>query len=224
VVDEPLTVGTMPSAPSYRDIYRRDHIRPSYSGKAHLAFAGLFSLGGILVCASLLRQVQPWEWLTLPVAFLYANLVEYAGHRWVMHRKVPWLGLVYKRHAGQHHRFFTDRDMALEGWRDCKAVLFPAVLIMFYFGAFAVPLALLLGWLTTANVALLLLIVALGYYLNYELLHLAYHLPENSRVLRWPFLRRLRRLHHRHHEPALMAHANFNISYPVCDWLFGTRR
>jgi hypothetical protein len=208
----------------YRDIYRREHIRPSYSGKAHLAFAVLFSLGGIVVCASLLRQVQPLEWLTLPLAFLYANLVEYAGHRWVMHRKVPGLGVVYKRHAGQHHRFFTDRDMALESWRDCKAVLFPAVLIVFYFGAFAVPLALLLAWLTTANVALLLLIVALGYYLNYELLHLAYHLPEESRLLQWSPLRRLRRLHHRHHEPGLMAHANFNITYPICDWLFGTRR
>jgi sterol desaturase/sphingolipid hydroxylase (fatty acid hydroxylase superfamily) len=42
-------------------------------------------------------------------------------------------------------------------------------------------------------------------------------------VLRLPFISGLRRLHHRHHEPALMAKANFNITYPVGDWLFGTR-
>jgi hypothetical protein len=214
---------TMSSHAEYRARYRREHIGPRYSGQAHLAFAVVFSLGGIAACAWLLEDVQPLEWLTVPLAFLYANLVEYSGHRWVMHRKVRALGLVYERHAGQHHHFFTDQHMALEGWQDCKVVLFPAVLMVFYFGAFAVPLGLLLAWLTTANVALLFVIVALGYYLNYELLHLAYHLPESFRLLQLPFLRRLRRLHHRHHQPALMAKANFNITYPIGDWLFGTR-
>jgi hypothetical protein len=207
----------------YRQQYRQEHIGPRYSGKAHLAFAIVFSLGGITLGIGQLDQVQALEWLTLPLAFLYANLVEYAGHRWVMHRKVPGLSLIYKRHAGQHHIFFTDQHMALEGWRDCKVVLFPAVLMVFFFGAFALPLGLLLAWLTTANVAWLFVIVALGYYLNYELLHLSYHLPEDSRLLNLPFLRRLRRLHHRHHELKLMAHKNFNITYPIGDWLFGTR-
>ncbi len=208
----------------YRSRFRSQHIGPWYSGKAHLAFAVIFSLGGIALAVGQLDNVRPVEWLTLPLAFLYANLVEYAGHRWVMHRKVKGLGLIYKRHAGQHHRFFTDEHMALDGWRDCKVVLFPAVLMVFYFGAFAVPLALLLAWLTSVNVAYLFVIVAFGYYLNYELLHLAYHLPEHSRILKTPFLRRLRRLHHSHHRQELMAHANFNITYPICDWLFGTRR
>jgi hypothetical protein len=213
----------MTSNASYREQYRRAHIGPRYSGRIHLAFVITFSLGGIALCIGQLDAVQPLEWLTLPLAFLYANLVEYAGHRWVMHRKVPGLGLVYKRHAGQHHRFFTDRHMALEGWRDCKVVLFPAVLMVFFFGAFALPLGLLLAWLSTANVAWLFVIVALGYYLNYELLHLAYHLPDASRLSRLPFLRRLRRLHHLHHDPTLMASKNFNITYPIGDWLFGTR-
>lgn len=207
----------------YRESYRCEHIGPRYSGKVHLGFVVVFSLGGIGLCIWQLETVGPLEWLTVPLAFVYANLVEYTGHRWVMHRKVPGLGLVYKRHAGQHHRFFTDRHMALEGWRDCKAVLFPAVLMVFFFGAFAAPMGLLLAWVTTANVAWLFVGVALGYYLNYELLHLAYHLPEGSRLLNLPFIRRLRRLHHRHHDPGLMASKNFNITYPIGDWLFGTR-
>ncbi len=208
---------------AYRDQYRAKHIGPAYLGQAHLAFAVTFSLGGIVFCIARLDSVQPLEWLTLPLAFLYANLVEYVGHRFVMHRKVPGLGLIYRRHAGQHHRFFTDQSMALEGWRDCKVVLFPAILMVFFFGAFALPLGLLLAWLTTANVAWLFVIVALGYYMNYELLHLAYHLPDDSAILRLPFLKRLRRLHHTHHRTDLMAHANFNITYPIGDWLFGTR-
>ncbi len=212
----------MGSNAEYRAAYRREHIGPRYSGQAHLAFAVLFSLGGIALASLQLDAVRPLEWLTIPLAFLYANLAEYAGHRWVMHRKVRGLSLIYERHAGQHHRFFTDRHMELEGWQDCKVVLFPAVLMVFFFGAFALPLGLLLAWLTNANVAWLFVIVALGYYLNYELLHLAYHLPANSRVLQLPIIRRLRRLHHRHHEPGLMARANFNITYPVGDWLFRT--
>lgn len=209
---------------AYREAHRREHIGPHYSGKVHFAFALLFSLGGIAACAAFLDDVQPLEWLAVPLTFLYANLAEYAGHRWVMHRKVRRLGLIYERHARQHHRFFTDREMALESWQDCRVVLFPAVLMVFFFGAFALPVGLLLAWLVSANVALLFVLVALAYYLNYELLHLAYHLPETIPVSRWPLLRRLRGLHHRHHDPALMAHANFNITYPIGDWLFGTYR
>ncbi len=56
----------------YRDAYRREHIGPSYSGKAHLAFAVLLSLGGIALCAWQLEQVQPLECLTTAnVALLF---------------------------------------------------------------------------------------------------------------------------------------------------------
>lgn len=213
----------MDSNAQYRQAYRREHIGPRYSGRMHMGFVLVFTLGGIVLCAAQLDSVQPLEWLAIPLTFLYANLVEYVGHRWVMHRRVPGLGLIYTRHAGQHHRFFTEADMSLDGWCDCKVVLFPAILTVFFFGAFAAPVGLVLAWVATQNVAWLFVAVALGYYLNYELLHLAYHLPEDSRLLNTPFVRRLRRLHHRHHRREVMAHANFNITYPIGDWLFRTR-
>ena len=52
-----------------------------------------------------------------PLAMSYANLAEYLGHRYPMHR--PWrgLGLVYRRHAAQHHRFFSDEAMPIDGLR-----------------------------------------------------------------------------------------------------------
>ena len=213
----------MTSNSDYREHYRHQHIPRNYSGRAHLAFVVVFSLGGIVLCARELDDVQGFEWLTLPLAFLYANLVEYVGHRFVMHRKVPGLTLIHKRHAGQHHHFFTDDYMAMDFWFDCRAILFPPLLMTFFFGIFAAPLALLLAAVATSNVAWLFVITALAYYLNYELLHLAYHLPEDSRILRLPFLKRLRRLHHRHHQKILMTHKNFNITYPIGDWLFGTK-
>ena len=199
------------------------HIPRSYSGAGHLLFILLFALGGIAVAGGQLDSVHALEWLTVPIAFLYANLVEYVGHRWVMHRPRRGLKLVFHRHTHQHHRFFTSSSMAMDGALDFRAVLFPPLLMVFFFGAFALPAAIVLALLFSANVACLFVITALAYYLNYELLHLAYHLPEESRWFTLPGLKALRRLHHSHHDPSKMSHENFNITYPIFDWVFGTR-
>jgi hypothetical protein len=132
--------------------YRREHIGPRYSGKAHFAFAVVFSLGGIAL-AALLENVQAAGMADRPAGFPVRQPGRVRRPSLGHASQGEGLGLVYERHAGQHHRFFTDRHMALEGWQDCKVVLFPAVLMVFYFGAFALPLGLLLAWLTTANVA-----------------------------------------------------------------------
>ena len=164
----------------------------------------------------------PLEWLAVPVTFLYANLVEYWGHRVPMHRPVRGLKILYRRHAGQHHRFFTNEEMTYRDSRDFKAVLFPPVMIAFFLGGFAVPMWLLLLWLATPNVAWLAVATGMAYFLNYEWLHFAYHCDPASRVGRIPGVQRLRRLHRDHHDPALMARWNFNITYPIGDWIFGT--
>ena len=206
----------------FRAAYRREHIGPRYRGGLHLAFTSLVCLAVIAGCLWALQGVRPLEWLAVPLTFLYANLVEYFGHRGPMHRPLPGLGLIYERHARQHHRFFTDGRMEYDGPRDYKAVLFPPVLIVFYLAGFALPAGLLLAWLAGDNVALLFVATAVAYFLNYEWLHFAYHAPRGARVSRLPGMAALRRLHSRHHDPRLMRRANFNITYPIGDWLFGT--
>lgn len=206
----------------YRAQYRAEQIPSGYRGGRHL----IITFGGgtlvLLLCLLQLEAVRPLEWLTVPLAFLYANLAEYVGHRFPMHRPFRGLGLVYKRHAGQHHRFFSDAAMQLDSLRDLRAVLFPPLLVVFFFGAFGVPVWFLLAWALSSNVAWLFIATGLFYFLNYELLHLAYHLPPEHWLARRGLVRRLQWLHRRHHDPALMTRVNFNISYPVCDWLFGT--
>ena len=64
---------------------------------------------------------------------------------------------------------------------------------------------------------------AILYFLNYELLHFAYHCDPESFIGRLPLMSRLREHHIVHHDKQLMTHYNFNISYPICDALFGTR-
>ena len=207
---------------AFRAEYRREHVGPRYRGPLHLGFTVLVCLVTIGVCLIALEAPTAIEWLTVPLTFLYANLVEYFGHRGPMHNRTRGLGLIFERHVLQHHRFFRDDAMAFDGTSDYKAVLFPPVMILFYLVGFALPAGLLLAWLSTANVALLFVATAVAYFLNYELLHFAYHADPDSRLARLPLMDRLRRLHTLHHRPSLMQKRNFNITYPIGDWLFGT--
>jgi len=218
-----ITMAIMdPRVAAFREAFRREEIRPRYSGPWHASFTFGVGAAVIVITIAALNDVRPLEWLTVPLTLLYANLSEYFGHRGPMHH--PWrgLGIVYRRHAGQHHRFFTAEDMEIESPRDLKAVLFPPVMMAFFLLAFALPVGLAIGWVFGSNVAWLFVASAVAYFLNYEVLHLLYHLPQEGFIARLPWLSRLRRLHQAHHDPSLMARYNFNITYPVGDLLFGT--
>lgn len=212
------------SVAAFRAQYLEQEVSPGYCPRCHLAFTFGGGLIALVACLSMLEAVQAWEWWTIPLAFLYANLAEYLGHRFPMHRPFPGLKLIYRRHAGQHHRFFTHEAMAFSGPRDMYAVLFPPTLVIFFFGGFGVPAWWLLSWLVSDNVAWLFIATGVGYYLNYEVLHFAYHLPKTHPLARVGLIRRLRWLHQLHHDPREMTRFNFNISYPLFDWLFGTLR
>jgi len=214
---------TPPPIPAnFRAHYRAERIPSYYSGRLHLGLTTSICLAVILWCAVKLESVTPLEWLAVPVTLLYANLSEYLGHRGPMHNPTKGLGLVYQRHTREHHIFFTDSDMAVNESRDFMAVLFPPVMLLFFTLAFALPVGLLLGWLASPNTAYLFVMTSLAYFLNYELLHLAYHLPESHWAFGIPFMKTLRRHHMTHHRPDLMSRYNFNITYPVADWFFGT--
>jgi hypothetical protein len=215
----------MASIPASVAAFRTDYrgrIGPRYRGWAHFVFTTTASLAVIGIAASRVHDVRPIEWLAVPLTFLFANAGEYFGHRGPMHRPRRGLALVYERHARQHHRFFTNEAMAYESPRDFKMVLFPPVMFLFFLGVLATPVALALFALAGSNVGWLYVAVAMGYFLTYEWLHFAYHLPEDGWVGRLPFMARLRRHHAHHHDPALMGRYNFNITFPICDWIFGT--
>jgi hypothetical protein len=213
----------MSDSPSqFRQQYRQQFIGPNYSGPGHFVFTAAFSLGLIAFSILQLENVQPMEWLTIPLTFLYANFSEYFGHRGPMHHPRPGLGKIFERHTRQHHVFFTSDNMQFDSPRDYKAVLFPPVLVIFFLLAFGTPVALLLSWLTTGNVAWLFAITGTAYFLNYELLHFAYHTPADSWVSRLPGMAVLRRHHTLHHDQSLMSHKHFNITYPIADWVMGT--
>jgi hypothetical protein len=206
----------------FRAEYRELQIGPNYRGWAHFAFTSCGSLAVIGFAVSRVHQVAPLEWLTIPIAFLIANAAEYFGHKGAMHRPRKGLGLLYQRHTREHHHFFTHDAMAYESARDFKMVLFPPVMLLFFLGAIATPMGLLLFVIASANVAWLYVAVAMSYFLTYEWFHFSYHLGEDSFVGRNPIARALRHHHQAHHDKALMGKYNFNITFPICDAVFGT--
>jgi hypothetical protein len=213
-----------PEVAEFRRSYRERHIGPRYDGRLHVAFTSIGSLATIALAARQIAAPTLAELTTIPIAFLLTNLGEYLGHRGPMHHRRRGLGLLFARHTLQHHRFFTHRAMAAEDSRDFQMVLFPPVMLLFFLGALATPIGLLLGAAFSPNVGWLFGVTAVSYFLVYEWLHFAYHLPEDTFIGRRSLVRRLRAHHTAHHDPSRMTRQNFNITFPIADQLFGTRR
>lgn len=207
---------------TFRERFREENIGKHYSGKLHFVFITLWCALGIGVCVYYLQQPTLKQLLIIPITFLYTNLFEYIGHRFPMHHRYALLKAVFKRHTLQHHHFFTNENMNCDTLRDFKIILFPPVLLIFFSLFFVLPVFALVYYFFSLNAALLYVATTLAYYLNYEWLHLAYHLPETHVVYHIPGLRTLRRLHHNHHNLKEMDKYNFNISYPVFDFVFRT--
>jgi sterol desaturase/sphingolipid hydroxylase (fatty acid hydroxylase superfamily) len=206
----------------WRETFRSANIGARYSGWAHFAFTTVGSLAAIGFAASRLSAVSALEWLLVPVFFIIANFGEYLGHRGPMHHRRRGLGLIFTRHTLWHHRFFTHEAMACDSPRDFKIMLFPPVMLLFFIGGMALPIAALFGLLVSPNAGWLFAIVAVGYFLTYEWLHFVYHLPPDTRLGRLGFVAALRAHHQAHHDPSLMADWNFNITFPIADRVLGT--
>lgn len=209
---------------AFRARYRQTSVPDDYDGQKHIAKVTLGNLSLVSVCIWGLSEVQPLEWLTIPAAFLLANLVEYLGHRYPMHKAYGFLKPMCVRHAAEHHRFFTEERMATDQEKDWYVILVSPIFLAFFGAGIGLPIALVLFAVGSANIALLFAITACAYALTYEWLHLAYHLPEDSFLGRRWLVRKLRPLHWVHHDPGVMAKANFNITFPIFDLAFGTFR
>lgn len=219
------TGGNVPRARSERLEARRREMLAKvpiwYSGRAHWAFINATVLGAIALCVAAIDDPAWWELLFVPVFFAFSNAFEWWIHRGPMHHPTQGLRVLYERHTLQHHVFFSDDDMAVHDPRELFYVLFqplflPAILIV------NLPIPLLLGAFVSVNLAWLFYGSALAYYFVYEWFHYVHHLRPEFWLGRRALVGWLRTHHTRHHEPARMEKGNFNVSFPLCDWLMGT--
>ncbi|MDX1725699.1 MAG: fatty acid hydroxylase family protein [Pseudomonas sp.] len=205
---------------AYRESYRAS--TPSwYRGEMHLAFTLLFTGAVLWYCASQIVDTSWQEWLLVVVPmFLFGNWAEWAGHRYLLHSPRSWLKPAYKRHVATHHQFFSHKTLDYHGHQDWRALLFPPFAPVLFVLA-ALPLALLLGTLWTANAGYIAMLTMAAYFLMYEGLHTLSHL-EHPLLDAMPLVNTVRRMHVLHHNPDFMHTRNFNLTFPICDALFGT--
>lgn len=199
----------------------RSKIGKLYAGWAHVAL--IYAIGGAAIWyfARQIHQPAWYEWLVIPVAFTASNVFEWWIHKYVMHRPVPGFMGIYKRHTLAHHQFFTENEYTVDSSRDFRIVFFPPYALVTFITLSLIPAA-ILGALGLGNAGWLLLITNTALYLNYELFHYCCHVKDDRLVRHIPFVNSIRRHHAAHHNTAIMMERNFNLTYPIADWFFGT--
>lgn len=194
-----------------------------YRGEYHLAFMLTVTFGTIWFCWTGIENATALEWLVIIPMALFGNFIEWSAHRYILHRPVKGLEAIYKRHCAVHHQFFTDHDLSYNGHKDWRALLFPPFAPVGFILA-AVPPALLLAAIWSANVGYIAVLVMAVYYLMYEGLHTLSHLEDDEHpwLRHVPLVNTIRRMHRVHHDLGQMQTRNFNLTFPICDALFGT--
>jgi Fatty acid hydroxylase superfamily len=212
------------TAVTAQPLARDENIPAGYSPGWHAARTLALALGICLVGVYLARGSAAGDWLFLPVFLVAFNALEWAVHGGPMHHpRTP--RLLYHNHTLIHHRAFHHDQMAIADPRELGLIMMPWYTMLGLF-VIASPVALAAGLLRGAGVAGVFYIAAVAYFLLYETLHALYHMPP-------ALLRRLHlagrlftamQAHHTHHHRLdRMTFVNFNVTFPLMDWLLGTK-
>ncbi|MFQ5479280.1 MAG: sterol desaturase family protein [Candidatus Binatia bacterium] len=192
-----------------------------YSGSAHFALINVVASAAMCLFVAKIEHPTPWYWLFVPPFFVFANWFEWWVHRGPMHHPTRFLRELYRRHTLQHHVVFTEHDMAVRNPNELYHILFPwwflpAILVA------NLPIPILLGYVFSPDLGRLFVACTLAYYLVYEWFHTLHHLPPESWLGRRAIVGWLRNGHARHHDPARMVMGNFNVSFPLWDYILGS--
>lgn len=199
-----------------------NQISPFYNGLLHIGVMYVAGIIAIYYCASQLSN-PTWAWLTIIPVAIAGNFVEWAMHKYVMHRQIDVFALraIYDRHTRQHHQYFTDTDYTIDTVKEHRIVFFPwRVLIVL--GVAGTILGYIASKIFNPNVGYILYMTMVGHYLLYETFHYCCHIKENWFVRNMPFINTIRRHHAAHHNLGIMMHKNMNLTFPFADWIMGT--
>jgi hypothetical protein len=195
-----------------------------YSAGPHI-LRSILLVSGISGCALwLASRAAAVDWLLLPAFLLVANGIEWAFHKNPMHRPMG-PRILYKNHSLIHHRAFLHDSMPIHVVRELGLIMMPWYTMLLLF-TLASPVALLAAWWRGAGAAGIFFFAAALYFVAYETLHALYHMPPAllRRIGLGGRLFAAMSAHHRHHHRIeRMAHVNFNVTFPLMDWLFGTK-
>jgi hypothetical protein len=164
------------------------------------------------------------SWLCAAFVVFATGLIEYALHRWPMHRRRRLTSEFFRQHTLIHHRVFTYEAMGVDSFDEISLVipniplLVSSVLILAaVVGAFTGLVSLEAGLLSGASLNL-----AAAFKHS---IHCSFHFPDSWMklpVFRSRVFQAMKEHHAIHHDPRMMTRWNFNIGVPLYDKLFGT--
>ncbi|SDX60560.1 sterol desaturase family protein [Marinobacter mobilis] len=205
---------------SFRANYRAG-ISPRYNGYLHMAFVACVGVMFVVYQLALAGEFHWGHWLGLIVTLVLWNFAEYFIHIKLGHRKKRWAAMFYKRHTGDHHSFFTETALVPRNHRDWRVTLFPAWLVLVT-ATIATLVGSVIGWVLAPEWGHLFAGGLMIGYLAYEFFHFCDHLPQDHVLVRLPWIGHMRHLHKLHHRRDLMRTHNFNLTFPLADWVMGT--
>lgn len=184
------------------------------TGLVLLLVNNILYAGAILCLVLYIPYVVNLYWFA--AGFLYASLIEYGMHRYLLHAGIA---LPAKLH-GAHHAHFRCASMLYHHQSEWHLILFSPLttVLILLVSLMHLPVFFILhvpdvGYAIALSVAV--------YFFLYEWLHLAAHAPQaglrHFRVLR--LLRHYHFLHHSRHS----GNRNFNVVLPFADLLFRSR-
>lgn len=205
----------------FREQYKAK-ISPFYNGLLHIGVLYGVGFGALWYCARQLTN-PTWEWFLIIPVFLAGNLVEWAMHTYVMHKRINVFALraIYERHTREHHQYFTDNDATIDTVREFRIVFFPWR-VLATLGISGSILGYVTALIFNPNAGYIVFMTMVGHYLIYETFHYCCHVHDNAFVRNMPFVNTIRRHHTSHHNQGIMMKYNMNLTFPIADWLMGT--
>ena len=158
--------------------------------------------------------------ISAAVWWVVSSFFEWSLHRYVMHRPLGSFTYPFKAHALIHHQIFkADHTYHLINEPDWKTIPMawwngPVLTILA-----SIPVIPVAVWLHSWEVYFGAAAGTFLYYSIYEYIHWCMHLPKTRLVeMTWAY-RRLNGHHLLHHR---YMHKNFNVVFPLADFLLGT--
>lgn len=217
----PQPMHMTPRQERFRAEYK-SQISPLYNGLLHIGVMYAVGISLIYYCFNQLDN-PTWAWLTIIPVAIAGNFVEWAMHKYVLHRLIDVFALraIYDRHTRQHHQYFTDTEYTIDTTKEFRIVFFPWR-VLTVLGVAGTLFAYIATQIFNPNVGYILFMTMVGHYLIYETFHYCCHVHENWFVRNMPFINTIRRHHAAHHNLGIMMHKNMNLSFPIADWAMGT--
>jgi hypothetical protein len=196
-----------------------------FSATLHYLFNGVTLISLSIYLFFQITDLRAIELIVIPVMMLLGNLSVYLIHRYPLHKKYKYIKKeTYQQHTLWHHRFYTNANYQVEKKADIHALFFPPKVIIFFTFLFIPGMFFLLELFLTNNLVFLTLSMSSIYFILYEIVHFTSHLPEKHWLLKIGHLKAMRQHHLIHHNPRFMNQCNFNIVFPLSDYIFRTKK